>query len=152
MYVCQEFEKSGNCAKGKYCPYPHKSDTSECKKSLKALRRKVVTAKNRIIKSDKDSSTVSSYAEDRKRYYDETGGTKEDFEKKRKTILNKIHIMQNVKIAEINGQNVESVNVIKDNETTPVEISETNNTESDEEGTCPKRTPLGPLPAYIPID
>ncbi|XP_015525112.2 zinc finger CCCH domain-containing protein 3 [Neodiprion lecontei] len=146
VYVCPEFERSGICAKGKYCPYPHKSSSTECKQLNKSFQRKVVTRK-KISKSE-STGVHSLCTEDRKRYYDEAGSSRGDIEKKRKKILNSVQIMKSVKIAEMPGNNE---GLHKANDSNEVTINE-NNDDCIEVDSCPKRIPLGPLPAYIPID
>ncbi|XP_046736290.1 zinc finger CCCH domain-containing protein 3 [Diprion similis] len=149
VYVCPEFERSENCAKGKYCPYPHKSGSAERKQSNKSFQRKVVARK----KTTKSESTVeaSSCAEDRKRYYDEASSSKGDIEQKRKKILDSVKLMKRVKMAEMLGNNE---GIHKGNDSNEATVTETNENNDDciEEDSCPKRTPLGSLPAYIPID
>lgn len=149
MYLCPDYERSRNCVKGKYCPYPHKQTPSDKKntKSLKIIDRGLLATRKRINKSDKVSGAISSNNEERKRYYDEAGGSKEDVEKKRETILNSIKIMKGVQIAVRDGDDTELRNIIDHD----IKIVQ-NNEESDQDESCPKRPPLGPLPAYIPID
>jgi hypothetical protein len=67
MYLCPEFEKSGSCPKGKYCPYPHKS-----------VAKKKERARKRPAPADETRATAgapSAARSDRRKRYYEMGDT-----------------------------------------------------------------------------
>jgi hypothetical protein len=67
MYLCPEFEKSGSCPKGKYCPYPHKSVV---KKKERTRKRAASAGETRTTAG----APAAARSDKRKRYY-EMGGT-----------------------------------------------------------------------------
>ncbi|XP_012269062.2 zinc finger CCCH domain-containing protein 3 isoform X2 [Athalia rosae] len=151
VYLCPEFERSASCAKGKYCPYPHKKNNVTANKKSNKIAPRKVAVKNKIKKIKSVRLEPPINPEDRKRYYDEAGSSKESLEKMRQKLLNSLEIMKRIKTAETSEDDKESLKTHENNEVSLNDTSDNSDT-SDQEHTCPKRTPLGPLPAYIPFD
>ncbi|XP_014469016.1 PREDICTED: zinc finger CCCH domain-containing protein 3 [Dinoponera quadriceps] len=149
-YLCPEFDKTGNCSKGKYCVYPHKSHSSSIEENTKYLSKKVRVVKKYQATSAK-VDTETSNLECRLRYYETTDNSTDSLEKKKENILKKLQIMKatlssNVPTADLTGQmqiNKTDKSLVKEDESKSI-TSVTSNTK--------KRAPIGSLPAYIPIN
>ncbi|XP_068983729.1 zinc finger CCCH domain-containing protein 3 isoform X1 [Bombus flavifrons] len=141
--LCPEFEKTEKCSKGEFCPYPHKTQSSS--KNQNHLKRKYnMHCSQTVTTVTKD--TLS--AENRLRYYEQAPALNKSLDKKKENIMRKINLMKNID------------SVVRSN--TLIEMSNNNtnseiNENSDELETVSdpkvlKRSPIGVLPAYIPID
>lgn len=140
----------GNCSKGKYCPYPHKSHFSNIEKNTKYLRKSHnVEDKVQSTSVAKDDSNISNL-ENKIRYYERTNNLSDDIEKKKENIMRKINIMKDTLIA---AETVDSTRQIEIHEISNKSLVKTdeNNLEVIIESNIKKR-PIGLLPAYIPID
>ncbi|XP_011303835.1 zinc finger CCCH domain-containing protein C337.12 [Fopius arisanus] len=130
--ICPEFDKYGKCAKGKNCPYPHKScllpqqNTLRLPKSLNSYNKQ---------KSLKKSVDISSHGDSKKRYYDESCST-EDLERKKCNINNKIRVMAMMHKA---SEDIITEDIEMKSQPIAEEIR-------------PRRSPIGTLPSYIPIN
>lgn len=151
-YLCPKFEKTGKCSKGKYCPYPHKSQLTFEKENDKHLKRKRKVTEP--IKTEVSADETCSNAESRPRYYEQTESFLEDIEKKRESIMKKMKLMKRVN-AVLNAQ-CENIESSSDSEITPASAEELDELEGGSNAKTdvklPKRPPIGALPAYIPID
>ncbi|XP_012279010.1 zinc finger CCCH domain-containing protein 3 [Orussus abietinus] len=145
VYVCPEFDKTGMCAKGKKCPYPHKSAIPAKKQPSKLFKRNRSISKVELTKQSVPDKALQS-PENRKRYYDETDSPQQCIDNKRQSIMKKIEIMKNVQNSKISGSESEEKN--DDVQMDCSNIIEDKMNICD----CPRKVPLGPLPSYIPIN
>lgn len=142
IFACPEFDKTGDCGKGKFCPYPHKSLEGTKKAHPKSRQKQLA-----VEESDK-----SSDLESKKRYYDETS---QDMTEKRNSLLKKVKIIKDVHVQRkvVDVQDVEAQNRRIEERVFEETITLSDSDDSDLDViNRPKRPPIGPLPAYIPIE
>lgn len=152
-YLCPEFDKSGNCNKGKYCPYPHKSHPPSAESTKYTSKKTHDEQKHQTTSVAKDDAEISN-SESRLRYYERSDDLSGDFEKKKENILRKVEIMKTVLT---NDLNVDLTKQIQIKETNEFSVKEDENKESKKPKESlnmkdKRRIPIGSLPAYIPID
>ena len=129
--MCPEFEMSGNCSKTTYCPYPHK---------YKALKVSSTLQKHNCFLTlrTSESTEPASYAmETKKRYYDTYSGN---------LAKHKENLMKNF----VPIKALQATHPVKTVENDKVIITK-DFSESEIEFEF-KRSPIGPLPSYIPIN
>lgn len=150
-YICSEFEKSGKCAKGKYCPYPHKVKSLASSSKSNAVKVIRPSSSNKAILNHQLSGVTGSSEDSRKRYYDKTSPSDEQLAEMRKDILKKMNSMK----ASLGFS--KSTVPSRDDTITTTGSSDEMIDDDVQESDCniverPKRPPIGPLPAYIPIN
>ena len=141
-YLCPEFDRTGKCSKGKYCPYPHQT----------LIKKKTIPVSKKLV--DKEHKSCEQI--ERKRYYDteeptivdqkpeenvvenSTVNVGSDLEAKRLKLLKKVNDMKRAWLFVQSGaQGNQSTN-------SHVEIESTYEPEM-------KRPKIGTLPSYIPL-
>ena len=142
IYACPEFDKCGKCSKGKFCPYPHKSKLND--KRFKGDARR----KSNLLSTKQQENITSNIVKPMKRYYDETS---EDLSQKRNRLLKTVKLMKSQYEAQTNASDEEGN---KGEQRNSDQINDLEVSEEKIENLCnkPRRPPIGPLPAYIPID
>ena len=181
-YICEEFDKSGKCSKGKYCPYPHKVMRKPMRKTggardgqavvLKAtpipISSSTPTTKSLVAKhlhrkrSKSQEISPSSLAKiprvnnTRLRYYDgatplsETSHTELSHDVQER-IMKKVQLMKAAH-GFSSSPPVEEI-IIDDGKNNIDDHHDDSHNDDENDGEeKPKRPPIGPLPAYIPID
>lgn len=156
--ICPELEKTGKCAKGKNCPYPHKSvllaqqhhhRTSQ--NSKKAFNKPI----NNKKKITTELINLPLREENKKRYYDDNNCCLDEatIATKKIKILEKINIMKHTHTSSTEMTNSLSIlpDSIVDNDNTHQQ-SEDEHSQPCHQNVQYKRRPIGPLPAYIPIE
>ncbi len=171
---CPQFERTGLCARGRRCPYPHTSDRSEAKgTAAAAVMPATVTArssKKRVPKTPpppkpKRKSMGSATVENKKartRYFEEkvaeeevedqegeesneTSALSNSLEAKRKRLLKKVELAKQAWAGVAPQEEKRAEDKEEDmDDSGPYE-------EIDEEDE-PAREPIGDLPAFIPLE
>lgn len=146
--MCPEFDKTGNCGKGKYCVYPHKSHSSSVGENIKYLTTNVRDVKKYQATSVAKVDTETSNLECRVRYYETVDNSTDDsLEKKKENILKKLQIM---KTTLNNALTVDLTSQMRINKTDESMVKE--NECKSMTNVIKIRAPIGSLPAYIPIN
>ncbi|KZC10597.1 Zinc finger CCCH domain-containing protein 7, partial [Dufourea novaeangliae] len=141
--LCPEFEKMEKCSKGKHCPYPHKSQISFTKQNH--LKRQYNVSNDQVTHHmSKDVSSCNN--ENRLRYYEQMDtDADKNFNKKRESVMKKVKLMKAVvqsdTLIEISNYTINSA--LTNDSAESEDFSDTK---------VVKRSPIGILPAYIPID
>jgi hypothetical protein len=148
MYLCPEFEKSGSCPKGKYCPYPHKS---QVKKKERTRKRAVPTGETHTTAA----APATAGSDKRKRYYEmgEAVSVECGSELHNLQVSNQVDSSDlNIERLELFGQDDEKKKAWQNdqcNSESQMDVSADLVPENEEpEVKFPK---LGILPAYIPL-
>ncbi|XP_047351318.1 zinc finger CCCH domain-containing protein 3 isoform X1 [Vespa velutina] len=147
-YLCPEYNKTSNCSKGKYCPYPHKPTTSTARQNNKYLQKEPNATKSQSTSTIENDTELTNH-ECRLRYYESTDTVNNDLATTKDNIMKKVQIIKNVAIAQQSGDIFMNEEISNNNIAEP-SISEKESTNF--ENKLPKRLPLGILPAFIPIN
>ncbi|XP_015121441.1 zinc finger CCCH domain-containing protein 3 [Diachasma alloeum] len=134
--ICPEFDKYGKCAKGKNCPYPHKTCLLPQQNTLRLPRPLNSFNKPRSLRKSVD---ISSHDDSKKRYYDDSCSN-DALERKKSNINKKIRVM---KMVHKSSEEPDVSVITGDTEMKSQPIAEE---------VRPRRPPIGPLPSYIPIN
>ncbi|KAJ8670652.1 hypothetical protein QAD02_001911 [Eretmocerus hayati] len=139
--ACPEFDKNGKCSKGKSCPYPHKLPLTD-KKRFEGGKQ----LKNETF-GKKKSRKKNIPGETAKRYYEKAD---EDLSKKREKLLQSVAHIKDMHLSHSlscqGKSSSEGSNAMRNTKEIPRDTERL-------KAVCNKsRPPLGPLPAYIPID
>ncbi|PSN31596.1 hypothetical protein C0J52_22466 [Blattella germanica] len=159
-FLCPDFDKTGNCPKGKYCQYPHTTDSKKKTKKRVVVKKKEHKApvpkevKKRYYETSESTVTgqscenrpVDSNDVDNKNPLEiqsenpsmNQEGTGSEFEAKRLKLLKKVNDMKRNWLAAQSGADVSSLTLPEPE------------TESLDEPFI-KRPKLGRLPSYIPL-
>ncbi|XP_014204691.1 uncharacterized protein LOC106636709 [Copidosoma floridanum] len=147
IIACPEFDKSGSCSKGKFCPYPHKSLLTETKRPKGSARRKSegVSGGRALKLKSPSKKQPGQVSESTKRYYDETS---EDLSVKRDRLPKQVDAAtEEEPLAPaprtLNEESLDACDASKSND---------NARETELVSSRSRRPPIGPLPAYIPIE
>ncbi|XP_043286771.1 zinc finger CCCH domain-containing protein 3 [Venturia canescens] len=157
-YLCPEFERSGSCAKSKYCPYPHKVKAASgtavatlgmtnrqlSKDGRTSSRRKVGSVKN---VTSKLVSITTNGDDNNKRYYEKDSPSDARVSEIRENIIKQMNhdSEANHDIVESFESTIEGDEIRLDKEHEETEVD--NNFDQ-----RPRRAPIGDLPSYIPIN
>ncbi|XP_043491906.1 zinc finger CCCH domain-containing protein 3 [Polistes fuscatus] len=148
-HLCPEYNKTGNCNKGKHCPYPHKPTTSTARQTKKYIKKKPNATKSQNAPTMENDTELINH-ECKLRYYESTDTINTNLTTKRDNIIKQMQIMKNVVLAQQSDELFTNEELSNNNVTEP-SISEKESTNC-LENTLPKRLPLGILPAFIPIN
>ena len=135
-FLCPEFDRTGKCSKGKYCPYPHQTVAKKKSKpaSKKYLAKKEDEPVERMRYYETDESTSVEQKPEESVGENSVVNVQSDLEAKRLKLLKKVNDMKRAWVSMQSGTDDHS-HSNSDLKTEP-EM---------------KRPKIGTLPSYIPL-